>query len=558
MVCASSPWFRPRAHHDCSRSTQAFVVLAIVSLAACGGGGNSDGDGGGTPPPPGEPAVFQTPSAVRVSRTTPFSDGCLAVPTGATVYANAEVEPHLAVDRTNPNHVVAAWQQDRLSDGGARGLATSVSIDGGLTWDAPQPAPFSTCAGGPFSRVSDPWVAVSGNTVLHVGIAFTGAANSVGARSAVAVTRSVDGGVTWGPGVLLVDDDGNRLFNDKEALSIDTTDPRYVYAVWDRIGLDEHGPTLLARSIDGGASWQPARTIYDPGAGRQTIGNLPVTSPDGTVHVFFVELGPDPDVPSEVEAHVSVIRSSNKGDTWSAPTRIAEARPVGTVTPQLGQVVRSGEILGSFASDPGDGTLYAVWQDSRFSSGARDAIALSRSTDGGLTWSVPVAVNARPDVPAFTPSLAVLPGGAIGVTYYDFRQAGTATYQPTDYWLATSANGVDWTEARLAGNFDLFDAPDAGGLFVGDYQGLDAADASTFLALYSRTNNGDASNRTDVYADRVPVTSTASASTPHRAASAKTAPWPAEAQARVSRHLASVQEARRARWHAWLEASPPR
>jgi hypothetical protein len=160
-------------------------------------------------------------------------------------------------------------------------------------------------------------------------------------------------------------------------------------------------------------------------------------------------------------------------------------------------------------------------------------------------------------LPAFTPSLAVLPGGAIGVTYYDFRQAGTATYQPTDYWLTTSVNGVDWTETRLTGNFDLFDAPDAGGLFVGDYQGLDAADASTFLALYSRTNNGDAANRTDVYADRGPVTSTAAASTPHRAASAKTAPWPAEAQARVSQHLASVQEARRARWHAWLEASPP-
>ena len=559
MATASTLQSPSRVSRVAASATCPFVVFAIASLVACGGGGDSSGGGGGTPSPPGEPAVFQTSTAVRVSGATPFAGGCLAVPDGSTVYADAEVEPHLAVDRTNPNHVVAAWQQDRLSDGGARGLATSVSIDGGLTWDAPQPAPFSTCAGGVFARVSDPWVAVSGNTVLQVGIAFTGAANSVGARSAVAVTRSVDGGVTWGPGVLLVDDDGNRLFNDKEALTIDTTDPRYVYAVWDRIGLDERGPTVLARSIDGGATWETARTIYDPGAARQTIGNVPVTTPDGRVHVFFVELGPDPDVPSEIEAHVAVVRSHDKGLTWSAPTRIADAMPVGTATPQGGRPVRSGEILGAFASDPDDGTLYAVWQDSRFSSGTRDAIALSRSTDGGLTWSVPVAVNARPDVPAFTPTLAVLSGGAIGVTYYDFRQTGTATYQPTDYWLARSTNGIDWTETRLAGNFDLFDAPDAGGLFVGDYQGLDAADGSTFLALYARTNNGDASNRTDVYADRVPIAVTAASEALKTSGVPATdlPPLSPQARQRVSAHLAAAQEKRLAQWRAWRDAGAP-
>lgn len=557
MGSASTPRSRSRPRRIGTAWQWPLLVCALAVSGGCGGGGGSNGAGGGNPPPPAEPDVFQTATAVRVSGPTPFAGGCLAVPAGATVYVNAEVEPHLAVDPTNRNHVVAAWQQDRLSDGGARGLATSVSIDGGLSWGAPQPAPFSTCAGGVFARVSDPWVAVSGNTVLHIGIAFTGAANAIGARSAVAISRSVDGGVSWGPAVLLVDDDGNRLFNDKEALTIDTTDPRYVYATWDRIGLDERGPTLLARSVDNGASWEPARTIYDPGAGRQTIGNVPVTTPDGTVHVFFVELGPDPGTPSQTEALVSVIRSQDKGVTWSTPTRIADARPVGTETPQLGLPVRAGEILGAFAADPGDGRLYAVWQDSRFSGGTHDAIALSRSTDGGLTWSAPARVNARADVPAFTPTLAVLPGGTVGVSYYDFRQAGTATHQPTDFWLAASSNGVDWTETRLAGNFDMFDAPDAGGLFVGDYQGLDAADGSTFLALYSRTNNGDASNRTDVHADRVPVTASPLAATLDHATSMKSAPWSADAQARVSRHLAATQEARLQRWRAWREPTPP-
>ena len=348
--------------------------------------------------------MITTPTAVRVTTETPFSSTCLAVPAGATAYANAEVEPHLALNPSNPIHLVAAWQQDRMSDGGARGLATAVSIDGGTTWSRPQPSPFSQCGGGTFARVSDPWVAASGTVVLQIGIAFTGAALTTGARSAVLVSRSSDGGVSWGPAVPLIDDDGSRFFNDKETLTIDSTDSRYVYAVWDRLDAEDHGVTVLARSTDGGASWSPATAIYDPGASRQTIGEVAVTTPDGVVHVFFVELGPSPANPTVTEGYLAVMRSADKGVSWSAPTRIAQLLSVGTRVPSQGQVVRDSQILGSFAADPRDGTLYAAWQDSRFTGGAHDAIVLAWSTDGGATWSAPIRVNADAAAPAFVPS----------------------------------------------------------------------------------------------------------------------------------------------------------
>jgi hypothetical protein len=159
-------------------------------------------------------------------------------------------------------------------------------------------------------------------------------------------------------------------------------------------------------------------------------------------------------------------------------------------------------------------------------------------------------------VPAFTPTLAVLPGGLVGVMYYDFRQAGTLTFQPTDLWLAVSRDGAAWRETRLAGNFDLLDAPNANGLFLGDYQGL-TGDGSTFVALYTRTNTGDTTNRTDVFADRVNGPAIASGTGLDGAAQKTAAPaWTRSAAERVGQHLSAVRAAKRAQWRAWREAEP--
>jgi BNR repeat-like domain len=476
--------------------------VAALLVGACGGGSSNSGNS--TPqPPPAPPPPTLDPQYVA-SAASPFASGCDGVPANGTFYLDAEVEPYLAVDPQNAQHLVGAWQQDRWSNGGARGIVAGVSTDGGHTWSRRALA-FSRCGGGnagngaDFERASDPWVTIGPDGTVHaLAIAFSGFSLMPGSVSAIVGARSTDGGATWGaPSTLRVDADS--AFNDKGSITADPLDARFVYAVWDRLVTENTGPTWLARSVDGGATWQAGRMIYDPGANNQTIANAIVVLPNGTLVDMFFELDSTSD--TTFTSHIGVMRSTDNGETWSAPIKVADAFPVGTRDPETGASVRDSTIVPAIAAGAG-GKLIVVWQDSRFSNGARDAIAASHSDDGGLTWSAPVRVNADVSKPAFSPTANVRSDGVFGVTYYDFRPNTTsAATLLTAYWLARSADAVTWQEHQVAGPFDLDLAPqvasDGSGAFLGDYQALGSA-GTLFLPFFTRTNGSNA-NRTDIY-----------------------------------------------------------
>jgi len=487
----------------------AMLFGTALLLAACGGGG----DGAASSPPPSVPPPPSPDDPVRVSGLTPFTPGCNGAGIGGTLYSSAEVEPFVAVNPLDAANLVGVWQQDRWASGGAQGLLTGVSFDGGRTWST-RSAAFSRCTGGrednggDYERASDPWVTFAPDgTAYQIAIAFSGANFAAGAVNAVLVSRSADGGRGWSNPVTLIRD-GSDFFNDKEAITADPTDARYVYAVWDRIAPSGEGPAWFSRTVDGGRIWEAARLIHDPGPGNQTINNQIVVLPDGTLVNFFTRINGAATGTSGTS--LAAIRSQDKGATWSAPVVIAAVQAMGARDPETGTLIRDGANLGSIAAGR-DGTLAAVWQDSRFSGGAHDGIAFSRSTDGGMTWSPPVRVNGVAAAQAFVPAVHVRNDGRIGVTYYDLRNntSDPATL-PTDYWLASSADGVNWQETHVSGPFDLAIAPNAHGLFVGDYQALTSI-GSVFVPFYAQTNTGNASNRTDVFVARASATPTAAA-----------------------------------------------
>lgn len=474
------------------------ATTLLVLLTACGGSSNSPGPAPAPPPPP--PPVVDFDLQHRVSAPSPFSGNCEGAPQTGTVFTNAEVEPSLAVNPGNSSNLVGLWQQDRWSNGSARALLTGMSTDSGLTWVL-RPLAFSRCAGGTagnggdFQRASDPWVSFGADGSVHA-MALTSSGDSFqpGSVNAMSVMRSTDGGQNWSNAITLIQD-GSDFFNDKNAITADPMDARFVYAVWDRLVGTGGGPAYLARSSNGGISWESARPIFDPGVDAQTIGNVVAVLPDGTVVDLFTRIDRRS---GQNRATVELLRSTDKGLNWSAPIVIADLLSVGARDPETGTVIRDGSLLTQIAVAP-NGDLFVVWQDARFSNGVRDGIALARSTNGGLTWSAPQQINRSVGVAAFTPKVHVRADGVIGVSHYDLRSnTADAATLPTDYWLLRSADAVTWAERRIAGPFDLAIAPNARGLFLGDYQALESI-GNRFIAFFVQTNAGNTGNRTDVF-----------------------------------------------------------
>jgi len=218
----------------------------------------------------------------------------------------------------------------------------------------------------------------------------------------------------------------------------------------------------------------------------QTIGNRVVVLTAGAERGVLINLFTQIDsVGTRSTARLGVMRSNDHGLTWDAPVFLATLQSVGTRDAASGQTVRDGGIIASIAAGPDNG-LWVVWQDSRFSGGVRDAIALSRSSDGGRTWSTPVAINAAPAAAAFTPVVHVRADGLVGVLHYDLRNdTADVSTLPANAWLLSSRDGINWSETAVAGPFEMMLAPQAGGLFLGDYQGLVSTGTSFIPVLVS-------------------------------------------------------------------------
>jgi hypothetical protein len=445
---------------------------------------------------------------VRASQGDPFAScGIGGTPT-SVLYPGAEVEPSVATDRFRSSRVVGVWQQDRWSDGGARGLVAGYSTNGGrsfgrVAW------PVSRCVPGglAYDRASDPWVSTGPDgTVYGSALSF----DAQTPRNAVVAITSYDGGRTWQHTTELITDTTVQFVDDKNSVTADPVRPGSAYQVWDRLDFSPdgnhflEGPAVLSITRDFGRTWSAPRVVTPMAPFQQTIGNVIVANPrTGALYDFYTSIQyTDATATGVVFVRFEVVRSTDRGRSWSRPVVITPDTSVLDVDPNTGAPLRTGGGLPFPAIDPRTGALYLAYEGTEFTGGRYNQIQLVRSTDGARTWTAPVRVNGDPATPAFTPSIAVTEEGDVGVTYYDLRTLppGETATLPTSTWLTVSPRGGTrfGHERRIAPVFDHLQAPVARGYFLGDYQGLTAS-GDAFRAMFVTTNSNRPQNRTDVY-----------------------------------------------------------
>jgi hypothetical protein len=483
----------------------AAIVLAAAVLAgtaaARGPGGRTfngavfsagvSGDANAVPTPRITSATPSLDALVRVSTDQGVTAPLTAEErtTSGSVTLDSEVEPMVSVNQSNRSNVVGMWQEDRWTTGGSRNLVLGTSFDGGTTWTNIPLRGVGIVAGGEFQRVTDPWVDFGPSNRVY---AFSLGFDDTGPDNGLFVSTSTDGGSTWGAPVAVIIDRQFEFFNDKNAMAADDvssgSNRGNVYLAWDRLVEDPlgqpfvgtfTGPAMFSRSTNGGASFSAPQVIFDTGTNKQTIGNVPVVLPNGDVVVLGTYYENSSFGKNSAKLWTTV--SKDGGATFAAPrlTLDMQSLPV----PGL----RTGDGIGSFAAAP-DGTLYATWQDVRFSNGKRNDVLVTSSRDEGQTWSMPLKANDTPAgaQDAFLPAVSVDARGRVGILYYDLRD-DTSTKDGsflTAEWFTTSKDGRRWSASqRVTPTFDYAAAPPAGGYFLGDYQGLDTA-GNVFQAFF--------------------------------------------------------------------------
>ena len=365
-------------------------------------------------------------------------------------------EPGVAVDPTNPQRVVAVFQNQAHA---------AYSTDAGQTWQLAEGVSAKNYhVSGDVSTAFDN----QGHAfICYIAFDKLGTFNywAHGAtRNGIFVRRSLDGGKTWEADHVPVAEQPTAdgiPFEDKPVIVADNSKSKFagnLYVGWTRWQLTD-SLIVISRSTDNGKTWsEPIEIDAHPGLPRDDNGAAEgfdgAVGPDGTLYAIWSQ---DNDVMFTI--------SRDGGKTFSHARAIIHTAPIMFAIETLERANGFPQI----GIDPKSKHLYVTWSDYR--NGDLD-VFISSSNDGGKRWTPATRVNNDPvhnGAEQFFQWLAVDPvDGSVNVIFYDRR--GDPRNRKQIVVLARSTD-----QGHTFNNYAWTDNPfEAGGVFFGDYSGLAA------------------------------------------------------------------------------------
>jgi hypothetical protein len=288
----------------------------------------------------------------------------------------------------------------------------------------------------------------------------------------VSVSKSTDGGATFADPVAVIRKIPRFHFIDKPWLAADPSNPNNLYVTYTDFDTSRGScrglrtAIELVSSVDGGATWSAPTVIDSACTPNFDQGSNVAVDGAGNVYIAWESF------PSALPTNeIDIVRSTDGGASFGPKVTVAIVTPVGSTFFGLLQGGFRNNEFPILAIDrsrgQGTGPIYVAWNDGRFGqipdgfpsgSGVTynfgDAL-VSRSTDGGASWSAAVKVNNNKKAPPidgtdqYLPGIAVDHSGAVGVCWYDRRR------DPQNFLIdrecAVSRNsGQTWVNHRIS------------------------------------------------------------------------------------------------------------
>ena len=360
----------------------------------------------------------------------------------------------------NQNVLFMAWNSFQ-SPSTFFGTGWATSLNGGLNWTGNvQTVPnFGDPA---------PWIwGPTGTFAGRYGISFITTGSAMGA------SFSTNNGTSWAPAVTFpgsANADKNFSATDDQPAS-----PFFgrAYTVWTSFGGSFSNRIVISFTTDGGATWSATAPVSPvPSGGHHNQGCDVKVGPGGVVHVIWAHCTTNGQ--NSTEDNLGYARSTDGGVTWVfSSNNVADMN--GIRTSNLLNGIRANGFPRIDIDKTGgarNGWLYVVAAEKNFAPALDNAdIVLMRSTDNGANWTrIRVNQDAAGKLNWFG-AVRVDELGGLNIVYYDQRNVSASQ---GEVFVSRSLDGGNTFTDIQASDHNFTPAPISGLAtgYQGDYIGI--------------------------------------------------------------------------------------